>query len=76
MSKHRHPAWEFKAPRDRAGRPLEFHDGIPARNLTERDITALNDEQYATVEASHLYEQTKPPAEKKPAKPAAEAEKE
>jgi len=43
---------------------LEFHDGIPARDLTERDIVRLSDEQYAIVEASRLYEQEKAPAAK------------
>ena len=38
------------------GPPDTYIDGVPARDLTEEDWQALNDEQQAAVEASALYE--------------------
>lgn len=38
------------------GAPAEFFVGIPARDLSAEDVANLTDEQYATVEASTLYE--------------------
>jgi hypothetical protein len=60
----RHGTWRFTGERSADGRPLRFFTGIPARDLAERDVTLLDDEQYATVEASDLYERVtpKPPA--------------
>lgn len=57
----RHGTWRFTGERNAAGEPLQFFTGIPARDLTERDIDRLTPEQYETVKASDLYEQTEPP---------------
>lgn len=46
---------EFVGSRDNEGRPVEFFSGIPARNLFQRDIDRLNDEQRDIVKGSHLY---------------------
>lgn len=43
----------------------QFHQGIPARDLTDEDWAQLTPEQQATVEKSQIYEMT---AVKKPAK--------
>lgn len=56
----RHGTWTFTGERTADGRPLRFFHGIPARDLTPRDIDRLDDDQYATVEASDLYEQKAP----------------
>lgn len=55
------PLWRFVGTRDRQGRPTEFFDGIPARDLTERDFDRLDDERQTIVRASRLYEQIDPP---------------
>lgn len=34
----------------------EYHNGIPARDLSEEDFGALTDEEKATLAASPLYE--------------------
>lgn len=57
----RHGTWTFTGERTADGRPLRFFHGIPARDLTQRDIDQLDDDQYATVDASDLYEKTDPP---------------
>jgi hypothetical protein len=57
----RHGTWRFTAERNAAGKPLRYFTGIPARDLTDRDIDRLDDDQYATVVASDLYEKTDPP---------------
>jgi hypothetical protein len=57
----RHGTWTFTGERAADGRPLRFFTGIPARDLTERDIDRLDDDQYATVVASDLYERVDPP---------------
>jgi len=56
----RHGTWTFTGERAADGRPLRFFHGIPARDLAPRDIDRLDDEQYATVEASDLYEKAEP----------------
>jgi hypothetical protein len=38
------------------GDGTSFLEGIPARDLTEEDVAALDDVQRAAVEASDLYE--------------------
>lgn len=62
--------WRFVGNRDDQGRPLEYFAGIPARDLTADDVAVLTDDQYATVEASALYEAAQAP--KPSAKPVAE----
>lgn len=62
--------WRFVGQRDASGQPLEYFHGIPARDLTADDVAALTDDQYATVEASALYETAQAP--KPSAKPVAE----
>jgi len=57
----RHGTWTFTGERAADGRPLRFFHGIPARDLAPRDIDRLDDDQYATVEASDLYEKAEPP---------------
>ena len=52
----RHGTWRFTGERNADGRPLRVFHGIPARDLTPRDTDRLDDDQYATVEASDLYE--------------------
>jgi hypothetical protein len=57
----RHGTWAFTGERNAAGKPQRYFTGIPARDLTDRDIDRLDDDQYATVVASDLYEKTEPP---------------
>lgn len=38
--------------------PTEFHYGIPARDLTDEDYDALDNEQRATVRNSPRYDYT------------------
>lgn len=62
----RHGTWRFTGERSADGRPLRFFTGIPARDLAQRDIDRLDDDQYAAVEGSDLYEKaTAPKAEAK-----------
>lgn len=45
---------------------VEWHEGIPARDLSADEVKALDDDQQKTVAGSHLYEVVKPePAAKK-----------
>lgn len=67
----RHGFWTFTGERSADGRPKRFFHGIPARDLTGRDIDRLDDDQYAAVVESDLYEKADPPkAEKGDAKKA------
>lgn len=54
--------WVGKTRRD--GRPEAQFPGVPARDLTERDIARLSDEQLADVMGSSLYQKTRPAAER------------
>jgi hypothetical protein len=65
----RRAPWVFTGERNGAGEPMEWHAGIPARDLTTADVAVLSDEEYATVGASRLYRV----AEVKAGKPAAAA---
>ena len=38
----------------------EWHEGIPARDLSAEDFDALDDGQRIVVRASRLYEEVKP----------------
>lgn len=60
--------WRWLGQADANGVPVNFFIGIPARDLTADDVANLTDEQYATVEASKLYEQ----ATVKPSRPVTE----
>lgn len=42
------------------GEPASWINGIPARDLDETDIAQLSDDDLKTVEASGLYQKTKP----------------
>ncbi len=44
----------------RDGRPEAQFPGVPARDLTERDINRMSDETLADVLGSTLYQKTKP----------------
>ena len=60
----RHGWWTFTAQRDATGRPLEFFDGVPARDLAPEDVAALSEDAYEIVTVSPLYEKAKEPATK------------
>ena len=50
------PVIHFIGPRDVDGYPLQFHEGIPARDLTDDEYMALPDELRAVVRTSGLYD--------------------
>jgi hypothetical protein len=50
------PAIHFIGPRDANGYPLQFHEGIPARDLESEEYAALSDEQREIVRNSGLYD--------------------
>lgn len=55
MSNTRTARWRYTGARDAQGQPLEFHTGIPARDLEEEDVAALSSDDYALVKASPIY---------------------
>ena len=49
-------AARFKGKRNDDGTPAEYHSGIPARDLTEDEFSALSDEHKATLAHSAIYD--------------------
>lgn len=45
----------WKGKQNAQGRAIEFHSGIPARNLTDQDWEGLSKDEQDTVLASKLY---------------------
>lgn len=61
-------AYTFTGGHERNGQPSRWHEGIPARNLTQRDVDRLDAESLKTLKASGIYEAAKPAAPKPEAK--------
>lgn len=49
-------AYKFTGARAPDGEPLEYHYGIPARDLTKADVDGLKPELRAVVKSSNVYE--------------------
>jgi hypothetical protein len=49
-------AAKFKGTYNADGEPLEYHSGIPARDLTEEEFEHLSDEHKSTLAHSSLYD--------------------
>lgn len=47
---------KFVGPRDADGVPLEFVNGVPAKDHSESEFANLSDEQKAAMDASPLYD--------------------
>jgi hypothetical protein len=69
------PVIRFKGDRNPDGSAAEFHEGIPARNLTDEDYDALPKELREVVRNSPLYDYAGYKADKDAAKEEKVAEK-
>lgn len=57
-------AYTYTGGHERNGQPSQWHEGIPARNLTQKDVAALDPALLDTLAASSIYEwagEGKPP---------------
>ena len=62
--------YRFTGGTNRAGKPSRWHEGIPARDLTQRDVDRLEPGLLKTLKASPIYETAKPAAANANDKPA------
>jgi hypothetical protein len=58
------------------GEPESWLNGIPARDLSEDEIAVLEDDDLKAIEASGLYQKSKPTAAKPSDEPKGESKKE
>lgn len=71
----REKALYFVGPVQQNKRPARYIEGVPARDLSERDIDRLSDELYEAAVKSDLYQKSKPSGGDKTVSPAPAAAK-
>lgn len=68
MAEQREKKLFFTGRKSKNGKPIDYLESIPARDLSERDIRRLSDEQYEMVMQSSLYQKTEPASRKQETK--------